>query len=74
MSITEETDVSAVDHPNLGVVIKVGELISRGFTGGGEALVAEDFVFHYFNKRLPDLAGDTTALTGCASSSGGSWR
>lgn len=52
-----------------------------GFTGPGADLFSEDFVFHYFNSRLPELAGDYQGLDGMKDffasihqSSGGTFR
>lgn len=53
-----------LDHPNLEVVVRAGELIASGFSEPDEGLFADDFVFHYFNKQLPDLNGDYHGLDG----------
>lgn len=45
---------------NMALVAQAGALIGSGFAGREEEerLFAEDFVFHFFNPRLPELAGD----------------
>ena len=42
---------------NMGLVMRVGPVIA-GEDDGGEDLFADDFVFHFVNPHLPDLAGD----------------
>ena len=56
-----------LDHPNAAVVIRAGELIASGFSEPDEDLFADDFVFHYFNKQLPELNGDYHGLDGMRS-------
>jgi ketosteroid isomerase-like protein len=36
----------------------VGSLIRDGFAEARPDLFADDFVFHFFNSQLPELAGD----------------
>jgi len=55
---------SRSEHPNLVVVTRVGEVITNGFDAPDASLFADDFVFHYFNSRLPDLAGDHHGFDG----------
>ena len=49
---------------NLDLVTRVGILIGTGFADPDEDLFADDFVFHFFNPRLPELAGDHHGLDG----------
>lgn len=51
-------------HPNLDVVAEVGSAILSGFTTPHEHLFADDFVFHYFNRQLPDVDGDYHGVEG----------
>jgi ketosteroid isomerase-like protein len=57
-------ETGAGDHPNLAVVTQAGKLLASGFREPDEGLFADDFVFHYFNSRLPELAGDYQGLEG----------
>lgn len=50
-------------HPNLILLGRFSELIPRGLAGA-ETLFADDFVWHYFNPYLPELAGDYAGLDG----------
>ena len=43
---------------NLDLVARVGTLIRTGFADPGTELFARDFVFHFVNPHLPELAGD----------------
>ena len=58
-------------HParqaNLDLVARAGALIRTGFAEPDEDLFADDFVFHFFNPRLPQLSGDHHGLTGIRS-------
>lgn len=49
---------------NLDLVARVGPLVSSGVADRDEDLFADDFVFHFFNPRLPELAGDHYGLDG----------
>ena len=49
---------TSVQQANMELVAQVGPLIRDGFASGGEHLFADDFVFHFFNPKLPELAGD----------------
>ena len=53
-------------HPNLILLGRFAELLQRGLTGA-EELFADDFVWHYFNPHLPELAGDYAGLDGLRS-------
>jgi len=50
-------------HPNLVHLGRFGKLIPHGLASAAE-LIADDFVWHYFNPRLPELVGDYAGLTG----------
>ncbi len=52
---------------NVDLVARVGPLIATGFANRDEDLFADDFVFHFFNPRLPELAGDHHGLDGISS-------
>ena len=52
------------DHPSLAVVIRAGEALANGLPTSHEDVFAEDFVFHYYNRRLPDLEGDYQGIGG----------
>ncbi|MCP3989455.1 MAG: nuclear transport factor 2 family protein [Actinomycetia bacterium] len=49
------------------LVARVGALISSGFASSEEDLFADDFIFHFFNPRLPELAGDHHGYDGISS-------
>lgn len=44
--------------------MRAGEFLVNGLSGPGEEVFAEDFTFHYFNDRLPDLEGDYDGVDG----------
>jgi len=48
----------SAQQSNLDLVARVGPLIRDGFAEAAPELFADDFVFHFFNSRLPELAGD----------------
>jgi ketosteroid isomerase-like protein len=56
-----------VRQENLELVARVGTLITTGFADGDQDLFADDFVFHFFNPRLPELAGDHNGFEGLRS-------
>jgi ketosteroid isomerase-like protein len=51
----------------LDLVVRAGSLIATGFANPDEDLFADDFVFHFFNPQLPELAGDHPGSAGFAS-------
>lgn len=57
-----EGDATQV-HPNIALIGRLFELITEG-AADTEGLLAEDFVWHYFNPYLPELAGDYAGLEG----------
>lgn len=57
----------SAQQANLDLVLRAGSLIATGFANPDEDLFADDFVFHFFNPQLPELAGDHHGLTGLAS-------
>lgn len=59
---TEATNVDA----NIELLVRVGELIRSGFADRDDHPFADDFVFHFFNLRLPDLNGDHHGFDGIA--------
>lgn len=59
---TEPTNAAA----NIEVLGRVGELIRSGFAVRDNHPFADDFVFHFFNARLPDLDGDYHGFDGIA--------
>lgn len=52
---------------NLELVARAGALITTGFANPDEDLFGDDFVFHFFNPNLPELAGDHYGLVGLSS-------
>lgn len=50
-------------HPNIALIGRLFALIPKG-AADTEGLLAEDFVWHYFNPHLPELAGDYLGLEG----------
>ncbi|MDJ0629186.1 MAG: nuclear transport factor 2 family protein [Rhodobacter sp.] len=48
------------DHPNISLLMK---LDLRDLDGSAD-LFAEDFVWHYFNPKLPDVQGDYVGVAG----------
>ena len=59
---TERTNVDA----NIELVVQAGALIRSGFVDRDHHPFADDFVFHFFNPQLPDLAGDYHGFEGTA--------
>ena len=54
----------SVHQANLDLVAQVGPLIRTGFADCDDDLFAADFVFHFLNPNLPELAGDHHGLDG----------
>lgn len=52
---------------SMTIVERVGGFMFGGLVGPEAELFADDFVFHYYNTRLPDLAGDYHGLDGMRS-------
>jgi hypothetical protein len=59
---TEGTNVDA----SIELVMQAGALIRSGFVDRDNHPFADDFVFHFFNPQLPDLAGDYHGFDGIA--------
>ena len=57
----------SAQRANLDLVAQVGALIGNGFDDPDEDLFAPEFVFHFFNPHLPELAGDHHGLEGMRS-------
>lgn len=57
-------DAQEAQQTNMDLVARVGPHITTGFAGADRDLFAEDLVFHFFNPRLPELAGDHHGLDG----------
>ena len=55
---------SSAHQANMDLVAKAGVHIRTGFADADEDLFAEDFVFHFFNPNLPELAGDHHGFDG----------
>jgi len=51
---------------NHELVAQAGRLIQSGFADRDNHPFADDFVFHFFNPQLPDLAGDYHGFDGIA--------
>lgn len=49
---------------SIAIVEQAAGFVASGFTGPESDLFADDFVFHYFNTELPELAGDYQGLSG----------
>ncbi len=56
-----DTKMSA--HPNLLLLERLGNYFPHDIDNMGD-LIAEDFVFHYYNSELPELDGDYKGLDG----------
>lgn len=52
--------IVAAEHPN----IRLMQRLDLRNLGASAALFAEDFVWHYFNPKLPDMQGDYEGLEG----------
>jgi uncharacterized protein len=46
------------EHSNLSVIRRVGQGIQKGNLAEANDALGKDIVWHYFNPRLPELAGD----------------
>ena len=57
----------ATGDTNTELVVQAGDLIRSGFAERSGHPFAEDFVFHFINPQLPDLAGDYHGFDGIAS-------
>lgn len=57
-------DFSQSTQANLDLVARAGHLIATGFADRDDDLFADDFVFHFFNPLLPQLAGDHHGMAG----------
>lgn len=55
-----------VETANVDLMMQVGELIASGFADRDHHPFADDFVFHFINPQLPDLAGDHHGIDGMA--------
>ena len=53
----QSTERANLDR-NIELVKQAGDLIRSGFVERDNYPFADDFVFHFFNPQLPDLAGD----------------
>ena len=54
---------TAAVHPNLLLLERLGNHFPHELDEVGD-LISEDFVFHYFNSRVPELNGDYKGLPG----------
>jgi len=57
----------STQQANLDLVVRVGVLIHSGFADPDEDVFAPDVVFHFFNPRLPEFAGDHHGYDGIRS-------
>ena len=48
------------EHPNMALLKR----LDLGNLAGAGDIFAENFVWHFFNPRLPDVEGDYTGLSG----------
>jgi len=58
--------VQPAQQANMDLVVRVGQLIQTGFADPDDGLFADDFVFHFVNPSLPELAGDYHGRDGMA--------
>ena len=58
------SDARETQQENVDLVARVGPHIASGFEGSDRDLFAQDVVLHFFNPRLPELAGDHHGLDG----------
>jgi ketosteroid isomerase-like protein len=56
----------STESTNVELLVQAGELIRTGFVDRDNHPFADDFVFHFFNPQLPDLAGDYHGFDGIA--------
>jgi len=61
----QSTEPANVDA-SVELIVQVGELIKSGFADRHNHPFADDFVFHFFNAQLPELAGDYHGFDGMA--------
>jgi ketosteroid isomerase-like protein len=54
------------EHRNLSLVREAGKAIQAGTIRDAAGVFAEGVVWHYFNPRLPMLAGDYAGIDGIA--------
>ena len=52
--------MTMTEHPNITPLNR----FDLGDVAGAAELLAEDFVWHFFNPRLPDVQGDYVGVTG----------
>lgn len=50
-------------HPNLSLLERLLDLIPNDLANA-KTLLTDDFIWHYFNPELPDLAGDYPGVDG----------
>ncbi|NER00553.1 MAG: nuclear transport factor 2 family protein [Cyanothece sp. SIO2G6] len=50
-------------HPNVAILEDFSKLLPQKIADAKD-LIAEDFVWHFFNFRLPEMAGDYMGLSG----------
>ena len=60
------TDMTDTVHPNVSLLERVSQFIPNDIASAKD-FIAEDFVWHFFNFRLPDLDGDYVGLNGLQS-------
>ncbi len=51
-----------MEHPNISIVKQIGSAIQAGDIRKARNVLGENVVWHYFNPRLPELAGDHVGL------------
>ena len=56
----------STERANIELVKQAGDLMRSGFVERDNHPFADDFVFHFFNPQLPDLAGDYHGFDGIA--------
>jgi ketosteroid isomerase-like protein len=52
------------EHPSVSLVRELGRHIADSDLAGADGLLSQDFVWHYFNPRLPEVGGDYHGIEG----------
>jgi uncharacterized protein len=52
------------EHENIAIVRRIGAAIQSGTISAANDALQPDLVWHYFNPRLPELAGDYYGTSG----------
>jgi ketosteroid isomerase-like protein len=52
------------EHENIVIVRRIGAAIQSGTINAAKDALHRDVVWHYFNPRLPEVAGDYRGASG----------